>query len=465
MASSKRDLIAFAAFHGTSFWGYQSQGAARGRYVQDVLSAALARALALPSPVALLATSRTDSGVHARELLLRASVPCGAACDASAASAAEAWNAALPSDVRITRFRWARPSQISARAAVSGKQYSFYVRVGAFHDSLAASPFSMHVPDAGEPGAAARIAAAVSQFVGTHDFVRFSMLRSRRSNERERVRSEARGERGGAAKAAAEAGSGDGCVESAEAASSEKSPGLGDESLGRAAAHPVASRTVRTVVEADVHWLTLGDLQPALDAGAPPVSAGMLVSPTDARELPEGAAVCRGRVAWQQTEEPHSGAKRRLSADGAAGASGESSGAAEAAAGPPLLLRLRFVGNGFLRHQVRHMVGAAIAVGRGALPLNFVRDTLASSAAAPPAAGTRAPFSAAAPRGLWLERSLLDADFWVDDQWCNNSVWQYCVDKGIDASSWHPPVRRDAPRGAVTGDCLVDDNHDDDHSE
>ena len=92
------------------------------------------------------------------------------------------------------------------------------------------------------------------------------------------------------------------------------------------------------------------------------------------------------------------------------------------------------------------MVGAAIAVGRGVLPLHYVRDTLAAGGmdndtAAPPAAGTRAPFSAAAPRGLWLERSLVADDLWTDEDWCNNAVWQYCVDKGIGASSWHPPVR------------------------
>ncbi len=61
-------------------------------------------------------------------------------------------------------------------------------------------------------------------------------------------------------------------------------------------------------------------------------------------------------------------------------------------------VQLEFVGNGFLRHQVRIMTGSLVEVGRGRRPAVWVRDVLA--ACDRDAAGPTAP-----AEGLWLLRA------------------------------------------------------------
>ena len=70
------------------------------------------------------------------------------------------------------------------------------------------------------------------------------------------------------------------------------------------------------------------------------------------------------------------------------------------------LVRLRFEGDGFLKHQVRRMVGALVRVGRGDLAESVVAGALRDPATPRPEICSRA-FVAPA-RGLWLERVEFD---------------------------------------------------------
>ena len=70
------------------------------------------------------------------------------------------------------------------------------------------------------------------------------------------------------------------------------------------------------------------------------------------------------------------------------------------------LVRLGFEGDGFLKHQVRRMVGALVRVGRGELAESVVADALRDPATPRPEISSRA-FVAPA-RGLWLERVDFD---------------------------------------------------------
>jgi len=70
------------------------------------------------------------------------------------------------------------------------------------------------------------------------------------------------------------------------------------------------------------------------------------------------------------------------------------------------LVRLGFEGDGFLKHQVRRMVGALVRVGRGELAESIVADALRDPATPRPEISSRA-FVAPA-RGLWLERVDFD---------------------------------------------------------
>ena len=70
------------------------------------------------------------------------------------------------------------------------------------------------------------------------------------------------------------------------------------------------------------------------------------------------------------------------------------------------LVRLGFEGDGFLKHQVRRMVGALVRVGRGELAESVVAEALRDPATPRPEISSRA-FVAPA-HGLWLERVDFD---------------------------------------------------------
>ena len=70
------------------------------------------------------------------------------------------------------------------------------------------------------------------------------------------------------------------------------------------------------------------------------------------------------------------------------------------------LVRVGFEGDGFLKHQVRRMVGALVRVGRGDLAESVVADALRDPATPQPEVSSRA-FRAPAC-GLWLERVDFD---------------------------------------------------------
>ena len=70
------------------------------------------------------------------------------------------------------------------------------------------------------------------------------------------------------------------------------------------------------------------------------------------------------------------------------------------------LVRIAFEGDGFLKHQVRRMVGALVRVGRGELAESVVADALRDPATPRPEVSSRA-FRAPA-HGLWLERVDFD---------------------------------------------------------
>ena len=70
------------------------------------------------------------------------------------------------------------------------------------------------------------------------------------------------------------------------------------------------------------------------------------------------------------------------------------------------LVRVAFEGDGFLKHQVRRMVGALVRVGRGDLAESVVEDALRDPATPRPEISSR-EFRAPA-HGLWLERVDFD---------------------------------------------------------
>ena len=70
------------------------------------------------------------------------------------------------------------------------------------------------------------------------------------------------------------------------------------------------------------------------------------------------------------------------------------------------LVRVAFEGDGFLKHQVRRMVGALVRVGRGELAESVVAEALRDPATPRPEISSRAFVAPAC--GLWLERVDFD---------------------------------------------------------
>lgn len=390
------DVLAFASFLGTNFSGFQSQRAAAApkpvRCVQDFLESSISSLCC--SRVTILSASRTDAGVHARELFFRAALPADTALSlfSSPSDMLEKWNAALPADIRIARLRWARPSQIILRSATHGKTYSFYIRGGPHLASLPYADVSMLVSCPIDAGFTSRLARAIADLVGSHDFSPFAM-------------------------------------------------GRGSESGGVFA--------TRTISDARVSFIPANLLDMSPGSSAPPADAGELIAPADAgAELAAAATANAGASSSTMTHGSigsSTGVKR--SRDSAVAD-------AVATAGPSRLLRIRITANGFLRHQVRLMVGAAIAVGSGSLPLDFIKDELRRGV--PHGQIKGAPrFRAAAPRGLHLEKTLVHEAFWTDPDFCNNPAALYKDDHQIADASWHP-------RATATSD-VADDNDEDDN--
>lgn len=173
------DCIFSCAFHGCHYVGYQTQPI--GISIEQVLKRSFAHVFGCD--VDLLASSRTDSGVHSRDLLVRTSIcrdhverAMGSEHHSSKAieGLVNRLNANLPTDVKISRLRWAIPSQIYLRGLVRGKQYSYYWRVGNW--SSTANLVNYTAYEYGPVNVHA-MSAAAADIVGEHDFFLFAASR------------------------------------------------------------------------------------------------------------------------------------------------------------------------------------------------------------------------------------------------------------------------------------------------
>jgi len=340
--------------------------------------------------------------VHARELLVHASIASSHLVDFTPDELREKWNLLLPLDVRVARLRYARPSQIQVRYASVGKVYSFYLRTGSFFEGIAKglADYSMYVEGLSEPGAKERLAKAVSLFQGTHDFSAFSCVKKTSS----------KGSDGAST-------SGD---DEETTTSQCKYNNRGDSYGG-------SGSTVRTIYSASVSELKLDEVDWSLNSHAPSPMAGRNVSPVIDSAVTERAEAVRGESGSTARKRPRS---------------------EEAPSPPPSLIRISFTGNGFMRHQVRLMVGACLGYVRGKVNGDDLGSALAGATY-----GKRLGFVAAAGRGLWLEKIVLAGEgFWTEEDWCNNRDPQFLRDWSLSNKHWYP--ERTGTDGVLTEKVL-----------
>jgi tRNA pseudouridine38-40 synthase len=155
------------AFDGSAYHGWQSQRSGRG--VQDAVQVALGKLLG--APVALVGSSRTDAGVHAKGLVAHfefdpecLSIPLR--------HLPLSINALLPDDIRVMAAK-RKPASFHARFDASGKQYRYVVWNHASMNPLLRSQ-AWHVPRALNLEVMREAAALL---VGRHDFRAFTSNR------------------------------------------------------------------------------------------------------------------------------------------------------------------------------------------------------------------------------------------------------------------------------------------------
>lgn len=162
-------ILFTCAYDGAHFEGWQSQPG--GRTVQDTVEAALR--VVLKTPCRVHAAGRTDAGVHARAQRFHIDLP--DACRLPLDRWPIAVNAHLPASVRIMEAQ-AVPAEFHARFSAVGKTYCYRIE-----RAPVLSPFlagrAWHLPGKLDED---RMARAVAEFRGRHDFRAFA---AKRGNE------------------------------------------------------------------------------------------------------------------------------------------------------------------------------------------------------------------------------------------------------------------------------------------
>ncbi|MCU0709205.1 MAG: tRNA pseudouridine(38-40) synthase TruA [Pirellula sp.] len=158
------------AYDGTRYAGWQIQP--NGLAVQQVVSDAVAKVVG--HPVRLMGSGRTDSGVHAVGQVASFSTE---AWEPAAYRLAQAINGLLPRDISVLSGRRVVNSFDPIRNAVS-KRYRYTLRVSRVPDPIyhrnhwwITKPLDMEAMRAG-----------ADQLIGTHDFVSFQTLGSKRKS-------------------------------------------------------------------------------------------------------------------------------------------------------------------------------------------------------------------------------------------------------------------------------------------
>lgn len=153
------------AYDGTLYGGWQAQ--INTISIQTLITNALSTILRKPTPV--VASGRTDAGVHALGQIAHFRHPEPIALSKLLLSL----NALLPTDIRILAINPVSPS-FHARFSALSKLYHYYL-----HLDPAPDPFQRHyVHRPPHRIDLALLKEAASHFIGTHDFTSFANTRS-----------------------------------------------------------------------------------------------------------------------------------------------------------------------------------------------------------------------------------------------------------------------------------------------
>lgn len=152
------------AYDGTEYGGWQVQHTATT--IQERIQNALG--IALRQPVSLIASGRTDAGVHALKQVAHFKY---AAC-LDTPKLLLSLNALLPKDIRILSLEEA-PASFHARFSARQKIYHYYLYLDPVLDPFLRS-YTYHPS---HPIDLSLLKEAASYFIGTHDFTTFANVK------------------------------------------------------------------------------------------------------------------------------------------------------------------------------------------------------------------------------------------------------------------------------------------------
>lgn len=155
-----RNIKLIIEFDGSNFLGWQRQP--KGRTVQKEIEIAIFKATG--EEIMINGSSRTDAGVHAREMVANFFTDSTIPGD----KFREAINTRLPHDVSIVKSEEV-PEEFHARYSSKGKTYSYtiinrYERLSLGHQYLYHCKYNLNVDE---------MRNACKYFIGTHDFRAF----------------------------------------------------------------------------------------------------------------------------------------------------------------------------------------------------------------------------------------------------------------------------------------------------
>jgi tRNA pseudouridine(38-40) synthase len=436
---SRIDVIASVAYDGSSFFGWQQQPDCAARTIEGRLVAAIKQVCGEAVGITAVSRTDSQVSAKCQLIRFGMSGAAFAAVtpDGDASRLQRALNDRLAEPerlIQINRMRFLRPSQIRLRQTALVKQYSYYVMLLPQNDRAAhTAAWKLQMKRvfkyAGrfDADTVPRMRAALQDLVGTHDFRLLGLERtlSPSSVTARAAKAGSAGSGGSDAdtRGAELAGAGDALLEGAGAApdcagstagsaaagaggclarpllddgedalsvgsadsddegeaDDAGTAGCGGISSGSAAAGgawkrdwiPGTSTTVRALQLAELQLLPPHLINNDLGEGTTPeteegIAAAALAAAAAAAAVSSGA--------------PGAGAGPESAAATAASFSGAASAADAVASASsswrPQVLRFRFVGEGFLRHQVRLMVGVALQIGCGQVPPSGLRMLL-----------------------------------------------------------------------------------------
>ena len=516
------DIILSLAYYGTHYSGYQRQCNAKHSTIEQELYQAFTilinqrsknyySSLAtdnnmdkkINNSLSLTTASRLDAGVHCKDLIIRVSLPVYTVLPSSInqdtnsknnvdihntiinstntyisssslssnnlssldtpIQMIEVLHTLLPIDIRIQHLRYCRPSQIWLRRLCEGKQYSYYISTGNYLWCKQYQEYLTYIPDELN---ITKISTALQDIIGNHDFRYFSGLYRNYSDPFFSSN---------LTNSSNENNNNVNHTDDSEDDDDNNNVPIDESSLihdtnnntTNVSTSTVTNNTskkfyanvkttVREIQAINVTLLTPDECN--FDLLTKDTTQGQVVKPlpstnTESDTSESSYIILPGRASIQSLSST---------------ANLDTSVSSSVSSSRRCIIRIDITGKGFLKHQIRHIIGTVLEIGKGNLPITFFYDTLQAinnynqfivnypnyqetyTKQDPELLSLLQTYIHAIPlplkyaafvapsKGLWLQKTLLPINnFWDNDLWTNIVYKEFCTEWNIPLEHYH----------------------------